>query len=146
MSKVQKFLQDKHAEGMSYKELAEICSTTPKTMSNWINYHGIDLKWYSLFDICIGFNLPLSHFMNDTYWEKCLIETERRELSKEEIEVCNQCHNKNNQSCIKGYDKNSYPEDLLFKCEVLQEKVKVKEDQRYLKVSEDESECALLFD
>lgn len=55
----------------TYKEIAEKCSTTPKTISKWINY-GPDLKWYSLLDVCQGLELELSDVLRGTRWEKLL--------------------------------------------------------------------------
>jgi hypothetical protein len=69
MDKIQSVLIGKNNEGMTFKEMAAVCNTTPQTISNWIN-KGCDLKWYSVFDICLGFDLDLKSILEGTTWEK----------------------------------------------------------------------------
>lgn len=70
MKRIQDFLKDLYLnQNYSYKDLAEKCSTTPATMKKWIT-HGPDLKWYSLMDICLAFNLKLLDIFKDTIWEE----------------------------------------------------------------------------
>lgn len=71
MRRIQAVLKHRVALGETYKELAEKCSTTPKTISNWVR-NSPDLKWYSLFDICLGLELELKDIFRDTRWEKLL--------------------------------------------------------------------------
>jgi DNA-binding Xre family transcriptional regulator len=69
MERIQAILQKEASSGIPIKDLAETCSTTPATMSKWIN-NGADLKWYSLLDICKGLDLKLSDILKDTVWEE----------------------------------------------------------------------------
>jgi len=71
MTRIQNALKDHHRRGASYQALARLCSTTPKTISNWIQ-NGPDLKWYSLVDVCLGLDLTLKDVFEGTRWEKLL--------------------------------------------------------------------------
>lgn len=68
MRRIQAILKHRVELGESYKELAEKCSTTPATVSKWVK-HGPELKWYSLFDICLGLELDLREIIKGSIWE-----------------------------------------------------------------------------
>jgi hypothetical protein len=73
MERIHTVLCAHHNDGKSFKELAVMCSTTPATISKWVKYKP-DLKWYSLFDICLGLNISINEILRDTPWEKVLTE------------------------------------------------------------------------